>query len=189
MIKKRRKKSKEAEKDYIYYYGVKNPFLTDADQERAHVTEKNKPSEDLKVTKYMIGDICNWNLKGMSRQWVAVYTSTDNKSGNPILADSLKIFNSSSEFNNTENKDYVPVIKFGNASPFDLHLAYGVTKNKDMPTRYLGYKTDNEPPTQSGSVFSSASLWGGLAVGLILGGGIGVLLTYCVIRKRKKKKV
>ncbi len=176
----------EPVKDYIYYYGLKNPFITFEDQQRAADAEGT--DKNFNIRHHMIGDVANWTLKGKSRQWVAVYTSTDEKSGNPILADSLKVVNTTNAFN--DDKDLIPVKKFHDSSPFDFHQQYAVTVNKDQEHSYLGYRCDNTVgATQSASVFSRLSLWGGIVAGLIIGGGIGTLATYGIYRKRKKKTV
>ena len=173
---------KDPESDYIYYYGVKNPFITDVDQTRASAAEKT--DKDFYILRYMVGDIANWTLKGESREWVALFTSTDKKSGNPILANSLTIVSDTKEFNN----DLIAVKKFGSTSPFDLHAYYGITINKNVPERYLGFKQEAASDNTTASVFSNATLWGGLIAGVVIGGAVGVLVSYAAFGKRKKAR-
>ncbi|MBQ0084209.1 MAG: hypothetical protein KBS52_05535 [Clostridiales bacterium] len=173
--------------DYMYYYGVVNPLLTETDQARAKETRKNDPSPDLNILNHKIGDVCNWTLKGISRQWVALYTSTDEKSGDPILANTFKVLTSSGSLNS--DSDLTPVVKFNETTTFDFHQAYGISINENVSSRYLAYKMEKPTATQSGSVFSDFTLWGGIIAGLVLGGGAGALVTYGVIRKRKEKTV
>ena len=210
----------EPVKDYIYYYGVKNPLLNDDDNKRANTRDgkvqisvkdgketrdtdilkfgetvqiETTNAEGNKVTKDVkrggIGDIANWNLKGLSRQWVAIYTSSDPKAGNPILANSLKVLEKDEEL--SSDKNFIPVKMFHEITAYDFHRQYAATVNKDQTHRYLVYKCDNTATTttQTASVFSDITLWGGVAAGLILGGGIGTLVTYYITRKRKKKTV
>lgn len=208
----------EPVKDYIYYYGVKNPLLSDEDNTRANTRDgvvhkdegddkkdtdilkfgetvqiETTNAEGKQVTENVkrggIGDIANWNLRGLSRQWVAIYTSSDPKAGNPILATSLKVVKTSQQL--SDDKDLIPVKIFHENSAYDFHRQYATTINQIQPNRYLAYKCDNTATTttQTASVFSDITLWGGAAAGLILGGGIGTLVTYAIIRKRKKKTV
>ncbi|MBQ0084210.1 MAG: hypothetical protein KBS52_05540 [Clostridiales bacterium] len=176
---------KDAVEDYMYYYGVVNPLLNSDDQKRAATTEKNATDGDLNILNHKIGDVCNWTLKGISRQWVALYTSTDEKSGDPILANTFKVLTSSGSLNG--DSDLTPVVKFNETTTFDFHQAYGAATNKNVDSRYLAYKMEKTTATQSGSVFSDFTLWGGIIAGLVLGGGAGALVTYGVIRKRKKE--
>lgn len=172
-------------KDYIYYYGLKNPFLTEDDNTRAN-TRKGKVYKDTDILQFQIGDVANWTLKGPSRQWVALYYSTDSKAGKPVLANSLTVLADAGKFNN--DAELIPVKQFHKNGPFDFNASYAVTKKADLPHVYLGYKCDNNAgATQSASVFSDITMWGGVIAGLILGGGIGTLVTYGIIRKRKKK--
>ncbi len=176
----------DTEKDYIYYYGMKNPLLTDADNKRANTQKGGNGKDTTNILQHKIGDIANWTLKGMSRKWVALYYTTDSKAGKPILADSLTVISDSKKF--TDDPQLIPVRQFHRNEIFNFNQSYAVTKNKDLDKVYLGYKCDdNAGTTQTASVFSDITLWGGVIAGLILGGGIGTLVTYGIIRKRKKK--
>lgn len=176
----------DTEKDYIYYYGMKNPLLTDADNKRANTQKGGDGKDTTNILQHKIGDIANWTLKGMSRKWVALYYTTDSKAGKPILADTLTIVSDSKKF--TDDPQLIPVRQFHRNEIFNFNQSYAVTKNKNLDKVYLGYKCDdNAGTTQTASVFSDISLWGGVIAGLILGGGIGTLVTYGIIRKRKKK--
>lgn len=173
-------------KDYIYYYGVKNPLLTKEDSDRASAAKDEKGNVTTNIMKFKIGDVCNWSLKGLSRQWCALYVSTDEKSGNPIKADSLTVLENPNEFSN--HPELIPVKVFHEPSAWDFHSLYGVTVNRTQTPRYLAYQCDNSTtPEQTASVFSDLTLWGGIVAGLVLGGGIGTLVTYLVSRNRKKK--
>ena len=180
-------KDGEPIKDYIYYYGVKNPLLTFEDNERAAAVRDKKNNITTNILKNKIGDIANWSLSGLSRQWVAMYVTTDTLAGKPILADSFTVVNKTSAFN--DDKDLIPVKMFNSKTPYNFHEQYEVTKDSNETDSFLGYKCDKTAGTQSASVFSDITLWGGTVAGIILGGGIGTLVTYGIIRKRKKQTV
>ena len=176
-------KDKDPIKGYIYYYGMKNPFLTEEDNKRANVREGGD-GKDTDIMKYGIGDVAHWTLKGKSRQWVAIYTTTDSRAGEPILAESLTV---SEKLDVFDDKNLIPVKGFHENSPFNFNQAYAATVNQNLTPVYLGYRFDTDLNTETASVFSSFSLWGGVIAGFIFGGGIGTLVTYGIVRKRKKK--
>ena len=171
----------DTEEDYIYYYGVKNPLLTQADQDRASAV-KSDDGTGTNILKYGIGDIANWSLHGRCREWVALYASTDKKAGNPILADSFMV-----TADPLAIKDgLVAVQKFNFGDPYDMHTYYGISTGKTVEKKYIGYKMESKEASAA-SVFSEASPLGTLVVGVLAGGAIGTLITYFVARKRKNK--
>ena len=163
-----------AEEEYIYYYGVKNPLLSDKEQGLA--------GEGTDIRKYGIGDIAGWSLHGANREWVALYASTDKKAGKPILADSFMVTSDPLAI-----KDgLVAVQKFNFGDPYNMHTYYGITAGKTVEKRYIGYKMESAG-VSSASVFSEASPLGTLVVGVLAGGALGTLITYFVAKKRKNK--
>ena len=175
--------------EYIYYYGVRNPLLTQDDQKRASAI-KDENGNSTNILKYGIGDIANWTLKGKNREWVALYTSTDKRAGRPILANSFIVTSESLEIGTTgtQGEGHVAIRKFNHNEPYDMHEFYGVTTLWSVGERYIGYmmESDSTLPT-SASVFSGASPIGMLAVGTLAGGSIGALITYFVSKKRRNR--
>ena len=176
--------------DYVYYYGVKNPEIDPT---------SNDPSENVK--KYQVQDICNWELEGDEREWIALYTTTDNGVGAPILADSLTV-SSSSVLRDSDGKQLcTPVASFEEGTSeygYNLMSAYNKTKKTDSNKIYLHYLTDKEgfarfglTPTRTGvgaaSVFANPELLAGCAISLLtgLGGGVAIM---SIADKRKKNK-
>ena len=171
----------DTEEDYMYYYGVKNPLLTQADQDRASAAKDDKGTE-INILKYGIGDIANWSLKGKNREWVALYASTDKRAGNPILADSFTVTSDPLSIKN----GLVAVQKFNYGDPYNMHTYYGIASAKTVEGRYIGYKMESSQ-SSAASVFSNVSPLGTLIVGVLAGGTLGTVITYFVTKKRKNK--
>ncbi len=162
------------EDGYVFYYGVKNPEID---------TTTTDPSGNLK--KYAIADIYNWTLEGPDRQWIALYTTKDQRMGNPILADSLMI---SSETGIIGKQ----VMKYFHREDSCDTMYYYQMEEKDflgIADRFIYFATatDEEMKSVSGSVFADGKTiafgFGGLAVGAVG----GALVTGFV--KKKKETV
>ncbi len=181
---------KSEEWDYIYYYGVKNPLLTQQDQARASETKDVDGNTTTDILKYGIGDIANWTLTGASREWVALYAANDPRAGNPIPEGAFMVTSDAGEIgrNGSDGEGFTAVKKFNEGAPYDLQYYYGLTEEDDsIGEVYLGYKMEKSTvPSQGASVFSDISPVGMLVVGAVAGGGFGTLITWFITKKRKK---
>ena len=174
------------EYDYIYYYGVKNPCLSEEDGKRAAKVTDEKGNVTTDIFNYRIGDVANWTLHGSDRQWVALYAANNKKAGNPILAGKFMVTNNPLSIGD----GYVAVKKFNEGAPYDLQNYYSATlKDTSVGKVYLGYMTESSSSSSQGaSVFSKVTPIGMLVVGAVAGGGLGTLITYFSTKKRKKVK-
>ena len=138
----------------------------------SNVEKKN--FEILKDRNDLNGDV--------GKQWLSLY-SVKYKNGAPILADSLKM-----QWGSKLPDDYSTGIhRFGEKAAFNLTSLYYCYNDPNEGT-YVYYKHDNafvKDPTAAASVFSGGSIALGAVLGLIVGGGVMLLLTFSV-RKRKE---
>lgn len=139
-------------------------------------------------------DIHNWE----GQQWVALYTTSDEQAGEPILASGLQ-----ATFRDTTDADSVPVTEFCYNDAFNLVGGNDSTtylffkRGMDDVTVEVEEATETEEPpsevvsgsaaeTETASVFGFSSIiWIILLVVVVIGAGIGTAVT---IRKRKKTK-
>ena len=163
---------------YVYYYGVKNPEI-----DRGDVNDKSNPY------RFGIGDVYNWTLKGPYREWLAIYTTKDQRIGNPIKADSLFV---SQNFN---EKNCRTLANFhSSVNECDFMFFYRQTKgDQSLGYKYVHYQTMSddemkvfENASATGSILANGASWAFGGVGLIAGiaGGIGLKS----VADRKKKK-
>ena len=174
-------KGEDTEEDYMYYYGVVNPLLSQADQDRASAAIAEDGTQ-TNILKYGIGDVANWSLNGKNREWIALYASSDKRAGNPILADSFVVTSDPL----TIKDGLVAVQKFNFGDPYNMHTYYGIASEETVENRYIGYRMESNQPSVA-SVFSEVSPLGTLVVGALAGGTLGTLITYFVIKKQKNK--
>ena len=163
------------EPGYVYYYGVKNPEI-----DRGDVNDKSNPY------RYGIGDVYNWTLKGPYREWIALYTTKDQRMGNPIKAGSLFVSVKSGEEGSKTLEYFHSDVSF-----CDLMFYFRQTKGtRSIGEKYLHFATctDEEMAAlrTAGSVFSKAAPFAYGAIGLLVGaaGGIGIK----ALADKKKKK-
>ena len=163
------------EPGYVYYYGVKNPEI-----ERGDVNDKSNPY------RFGIGDVYNWTLKGPFREWIALYTTKDQRMGNPIKASSLFVSASSSE-EGSKTLEYF----HSTVDACDLMFFYRQTKgNQSLGKKYLHFATCTDEEMASlrtaGSVFAKVAPFAYGAIGLLVGaaGGIGIK----ALADKKKKQ-
>ena len=138
----------------------------------SNVEKKN--FEILKDRNDLNGDV--------GKQWLSLY-SVKYKNGAPILADSLKM-----QWGSKLPDGYSTGIhRFGEKAAFNLTSLYYCYNDPNEGT-YVYYKHDNafvKDLTAAASVFSGGSIALGAVLGLIVGGGVMLLLTFSV-RKRKE---
>ena len=141
-------------------------------QGNSNVEKKN--FEILKDRSDLNGDV--------GKQWLSLY-SVKYKNGAPILADSLKM-----QWGSKLPDGYSTGIhRFGEKAAFNLTSPFYCYNDPNEGT-YVYYKHDNafvKDLTAAASVFSGGSLALGAVLGLIVGGGVMLLLTFSV-RKRKE---
>ena len=141
-------------------------------QGNSNVEKKN--FEILKDRNDLNGDV--------GKQWLSLY-SVKYKNGAPILADSLKM-----QWGGKLPDGYSTGIhRFGEKAAFNLTSLYYCYNDPNEGT-YVYYKHDNafvKDLTAAASVFSGGSIALGAVLGLIVGGGVMLLLTFSV-RKRKE---
>ena len=141
-------------------------------QGNSNVEKKN--FEILKDRNDLNGDV--------GKQWLSLY-SVKYKNGAPILADSLKM-----QWGSKLPDGYSTGIhRFGEKAAFNLTSLYYCYNDPNEGT-YVYYKHDNafvKDLTAAASVFSGGSIALGAVLGLIVGGGVMLLLTFSV-RKRKE---
>ena len=138
----------------------------------SNVEKKN--FEILKDRNDLNGDV--------GKQWLSLY-SVKYKNGAPILADSLKM-----QWGSKLPDGYSTGIhRFGEKAAFNLTSPFYCYNDPNEGT-YVYYKHDNafvKDLTAAASVFSGGSIALGAVLGLIVGGGVMLLLTFSV-RKRKE---
>ena len=141
-------------------------------QGSSNVEKKN--FEILKDRNDLNGDV--------GKQWLSLY-SVKYKNGAPILADSLKM-----QWGSKLPDGYSTGIhRFGEKAAFNLTSLFYCYNDPNEGT-YVYYKHDNafvKDLTAAASVFSGGSIALGAVLGLIVGGGVMLLLTFSV-RKRKE---
>ena len=151
-------------------------------------------------------DLHNWEGK----QWIALYTTSDEAVGGPILASGLK-----TAFTPDPDADAVPVTEFCYSDSFELigigdavsYMSFmresdeettepveaveetiepEVTEEPEKPVETAAPVSDNAAETETASVFAFPSfVWIILIVVLVVGVGAG---TVVMIRKRKKSE-
>ena len=191
--------------EMMEYYKVNFSPIPKYIVEEADITAKNEKGETIMIrnqTAYYKVVSCNRkqgdsnvekknfeilkdrnDLNGdVGKQWLSLY-SVKYKNGAPILADSLKM-----QWGSKLPDGYSTGIhRFGEKAAFNLTSLFYCYNDPNKGT-YVYYKHDNafvKDLTAAASVFSGGSIALGAVLGLIVGGGVMLLLTFSV-RKRKE---
>ena len=123
------------------------------------------------------GDLNAWS----AQRWNALYTTTDKKAGDPIIASSLLIYLNDSEF---PSEDHGAVHYFGETAAANVNR---YQFKKTAPATYIFYQRDHSL-SMTASTFSSGQLVMFTGFGLIGGVAIGSLGVIGAGKMKKKKE-
>ena len=123
------------------------------------------------------GDLNAWS----AQRWNALYTTTDKKAGDPIIASSLLIYLNDSEF---PSEDHGAVHYFGETAAANVNR---YQFKKTAPATYIFYQRDHSL-SMTASTFSSGQLVMFTGCGLLGGVAIGSLGVIGAGKMKKKKE-
>ena len=122
------------------------------------------------------GDLNAWS----AQRWNALYTTTDKKAGDPIIASSLIVKLKDSEF---PSEEYGAVHYFGETAAANVNR---YQFKKTAPATYIFYERDHSL-SMTASTFSSGQIVMFTGCGLLGGVAIGSLGVIGAIKMKKKK--
>lgn len=122
------------------------------------------------------GDLNAWS----AQRWNALYTTTDKKAGDPIIASSLLIYLNDSEF---PSEDHGAVHYFGETAAANVNR---YQFKKTAPATYIFYERDHSL-SMTASTFSGGQIIMFTGFGLLGGVAIGSLGVIGAIKIKKKK--
>lgn len=112
-------------------------------------------------------------------EWIVPYVSKDPNAGAPITTDFTFYHNT----NNTSSAGFSPMTRIGEKNYYNAH------SNSNSNKLYVGYKRDATAYPKTASSFSAGAFTLALCGGIIVGGALGWLGTWLILKKKRKNKL